>query len=73
MGVGGRWDVGGTKWEGTRRPPGAGGGGWALERWAVAGPTAALRVQPAYLRQELVTFQQLHLGLQLPHVGGRGI
>ena len=54
-----------------QRPPGA--GGQALERREVPGPTPALGVQPAYLRQELVTLQKLHLGLQLPHVGGRGI
>lgn len=50
-----------------------GWGGQALERRAVPGPAPALGVQPAYLRQELVTLQKLHLGLQLPHVGGRGI
>lgn len=53
-----------------QRPPGAGGGAWSGGWWQ---GTVVLGVQPAYLRQELVTLQQLHLGLQLPHVGGRGI
>ena len=37
------------------------------------GPGPAVHPPLSYLCQELVTLQQLHLGLQLSDVGGRGI
>lgn len=46
---------------------GHGSGGRVSRRVPVSRP------QPAYLCEELVTLQQLHLGLQLSDVGGRGI
>lgn len=67
----------GVKGEGSPSKAGDQGGhwnsgGWQGPRW----PSSAVGIVPtvcpwlAYLCKDLVTLQQLHLGLQLPDVGG---